>query len=142
MEDEINVAAKLEKCPKWFELYSPIFGKCKLITTESNHMEGYPIRVKDEYGKFHDFSKDGLYFPLGEVMIFPSKENRDWNKFLPFRINEDNVVIVMEEMKMFFEQIRQEEQRRSVMQEIDEIVDDFNKCIDSILEKLKEGKKG
>ena len=46
----------------------------------------------------------------------------------------------MEEMKMFFEQIRKEEQRRSVMQEIDEIVDDFNKCIDSILEKLKEKK--
>ena len=48
----------------------------------------------------------------------------------------------MEEMKMFFEQIRKEEQRRSVMQEIDEIVDDFNHAIDEILDKLKEGKKG
>lgn len=47
---------------------------------------------------------------------------------------------VMEEMKMFFEQIRQEEQRRSVMQEIDEVVDRFNKSIDLILEKLKEKK--
>ena len=46
----------------------------------------------------------------------------------------------MEEMKLFFEQIRQEEKRRSVMQEINEIVDDFNKCIDSILDKLKEKK--
>jgi hypothetical protein len=44
----------------------------------------------------------------------------------------------MEEMKLFFEQIRQEEQRRSVMQEIEEIVDDFNHAIDEILEKLKE----
>lgn len=140
MEDEINVAARLEKCPKGFELYSPIFGKCKLITAESNHMEGYPIRVKDEYGKFHDFTKGGLYFPLGEVMLFPSKENRDWNKFLPFRINEDNVVIVMEEMKMFFEQIRKEEAKRSIMAEIDDIIDDINKSIDLILEKLKEKK--
>lgn len=46
----------------------------------------------------------------------------------------------MEEMKMFFEQIRQEEQNRSVMQEIDEVVDRFNKSIDLILEKLKEKK--
>jgi len=46
----------------------------------------------------------------------------------------------MEEMKMFFEQIRKEEQRRSVMQEIDEIVDDFNHAIDEILDKLKEKK--
>lgn len=46
----------------------------------------------------------------------------------------------MEEMKMFFEQIRQEEQRRSVMQDIEEIVDDFNHAIDEILEKLKEKK--
>ena len=46
----------------------------------------------------------------------------------------------MEEMKMFFEQIRKEEQNRSVMQEIDELVDRFNKSIDSILDKLKEKK--
>lgn len=46
----------------------------------------------------------------------------------------------MEEMKLFFEQIRQEEKNRSVMQEIEDIVDDFNKCIDSILDKLKEKK--
>lgn len=46
----------------------------------------------------------------------------------------------MEEMKMFFEQIRKEEQNRSVMQEIDEVVDRFNKSIDTILEKLKEKK--
>lgn len=44
----------------------------------------------------------------------------------------------MEEMKLFFEQIRQEEKKRSVMQEIDKIVDDFNNAIDEILEKLKE----
>lgn len=46
----------------------------------------------------------------------------------------------MEEMKMFFEQIRKEEQNRSVMQEIDEVVDRFNKSIDEILDKLKEKK--
>lgn len=44
----------------------------------------------------------------------------------------------MEEMKLFFEQIRQEEKKRSVMQEINEIVDEFNNAIDEILEKLKE----
>lgn len=46
----------------------------------------------------------------------------------------------MEEMKMFFEQIRKEEAKRSIMAEIDDIVDDFNKSIDLILEKLKEKK--
>ena len=48
----------------------------------------------------------------------------------------------MEEMKMFFEQIRKEEQRRSVMQEISDIVDDFNHAIDEILDKLKANKIG
>ena len=43
-------------------------------------------------------------------------------------------------MKLFFEQIRQEEKRRSVMQEINEIVDEFNNAIDEILDKLKEKK--
>ena len=43
-------------------------------------------------------------------------------------------------MKLFFEQIRQEEKKRSVMQEINEIVDEFNNAIDEILEKLKEKK--
>lgn len=46
----------------------------------------------------------------------------------------------MEEMKLFFEQIRQEEKNRSVMQEISDIVDDFNHAIDEILDKLKEKK--
>lgn len=142
MEERINVAELLKGCPKGLELYCPMYGVAYFEGID-NENGTHPIKisfdemVEDEIMWFMD---DGSLSDFGEVMLFPSKENRDWNKFLPFRINEDNVVIVMEEMKMFFEQIRQEEQRRSVMQDIEEIVDDFNKCIDSILEKLKEKK--
>lgn len=142
MEERMNIAELLKNCPKGFELYCPMYGVAYFEGID-NENGTHPIKisfdemVEDEIMWFMD---DGSLSDFGEVMLFPSKENRDWRKFIPFRINENNVAIVMEEMKMFFEQIRKEEAKRSIMAEIDDIVDDFNKSIDLILEKLKEKK--
>jgi len=137
MERRINVAALLKGCPKGFELYSPMYGVGKLVDVDVSD-EFAPIIVDfgtpylDENVGFMD---DGRWCPEGEVMLFPSEKIRDWRCFHLYRYKK-----IMEEMKMFFEQIRKEEQNRSVMQEIEEIVDDFNHAIDEILDKLKEKK--
>lgn len=57
-------------------LYSPIFGDVVLYQIVPDHP--YPIRVMLKDGKIRTFYEDGKFNPNGEVMLFPSKENRDW----------------------------------------------------------------
>lgn len=76
-----NIAEILKDCPKGTKLYSPICGDCRLreIEITSNFTvihciveENCDIRF-DEYGRF--------YLDGDECLLFPSKENRDWNTF-------------------------------------------------------------
>lgn len=82
----MNLVEILKNVPIGTKLYSPICGECELICT--NNGDIYPITVKDKYentssftfdGKYHTFNKDG------ECLLFPSKENRDWNNFSLFK---------------------------------------------------------
>lgn len=78
--EKINIGELLKDCPKGTKLYSPIFGEVeleKVIYTS--------IVVKNSSGMFVDFYVDGKYHSTGECMLFPSKENRDWTKFSPFK---------------------------------------------------------
>lgn len=78
MEENINIAAILKDKPNGLRLYSPIFGDCTFcyVREETND-----ICVKEYNGVIEYFNSEGLYFALGEVMLFPSKEMRDWRKF-------------------------------------------------------------
>ena len=78
MEEKINIAAILNDKPNDIKLYSPIFGECTFCCVREDTND---ICVKKYNGVKEFFDSKGLYSILGEVMLFPSKEMRDWRKF-------------------------------------------------------------
>ena len=78
MEEKINIAEILRHKPYGIKLYSPIFGECTFCYVREDTND---ICVKKHNGVIEYFNSEGLYFTLGEVMLFPSKEMRDWRKF-------------------------------------------------------------
>ena len=78
MEAKINIAEILRHKPYGIKLYSPIFGECTFCYVREDTND---ICVKKHNGVIEYFNSEGLYFTLGEVMLFPSKSMRDWRKF-------------------------------------------------------------
>ena len=78
MEENLNIAEILKNKQKGIRLYSPIFGECAFCYVREDTND---ICVKKRNGVIEYFNSEGLYFALGEVMLFPSKEMRDWRKF-------------------------------------------------------------
>ena len=78
MEENINIAAILNDKPNGLRLYSPIFGECTFCCVREDTND---ICVKKHNGVKEFFDSKGLYYNTGEVMLFPSKEMRDWSKF-------------------------------------------------------------
>ena len=78
MEAKVNIAEILRNKPHGVKLYSPIFGECEFCYVSKDTNE---ICVKKHNGLKDIFDSKGLYYNTGEVMLFPSKEMRDWNKF-------------------------------------------------------------
>ena len=81
----MTIAEILKNCPKGTKLYSPICGEVEFecVTTLGN------IRcIENSYCK-RLFYPNGTYSENGEVMLFPSKEQRDWDKFMiPFKFGD------------------------------------------------------
>ena len=78
MEEKINIAAILKDKKNGIRLYSPIFGECTFCCVREDTND---ICVKKHNGVKEFFDSKGLYYNTGEVMLFPSKEMRDWEKF-------------------------------------------------------------
>ena len=78
MEEKINIAAILKDKPNGLRLYSPIFGDCTYCCVREDTND---ICVNKRNGVKEFFDSKGLYYNTGEVMLFPSKEMRDWRKF-------------------------------------------------------------
>lgn len=78
MEEMINIAKILKNKPKGTRLYSTIFGECafSLVREETDD-----ICVKKHNGVKEFFDSKGLYDAIGECLLFPSREMRDWSKF-------------------------------------------------------------
>ena len=79
MEEKINIAEILKDKSKGIRLYSPIFGECSFSFVREDTND---ICVKKHNGEKALFDSKGLYNILGECLLFPSKEMRDWSKFL------------------------------------------------------------
>ena len=80
MNENLNLIEILKDCPKGTKLYSTVFGEVEF--EEIGISPNYPI-VVSRSGGFEKFTKDGrLYCTCdGECVLFPSREQRDWNKF-------------------------------------------------------------
>lgn len=76
----------LKNVPIGIKLWSPICGDCTL--KEINNTQ-YPIKVgyidESNMSETMSFTKDGKYEIVGECVLFPSKNNRDWNNFMQFK---------------------------------------------------------
>jgi hypothetical protein len=91
----LDLVEKLRGVPVGTPLYSTIHGECFLKYVDPNS-HPYPIRVRVDSTTEASFTINGKYAAThdGECVLFPSKTQRDWNKFVPSRIEEDEVVLV------------------------------------------------
>ena len=66
--------------------YSPIFGDVKLVYAVTEDIISYPIAVKVvSTDQVYYFTEEGKYEASvldGEMLLFPSKDQRDWNKWI------------------------------------------------------------
>lgn len=77
----MNIAEILKYCPKGTKLYSTVYGEVTLNKV-SLEKRDYPINVVKKEGGKEYFTKEGyLYKDCGECILFPSKNQKDWNKF-------------------------------------------------------------
>ena len=77
----MSLAKILKNCPKGMKLYSPIYGEIEF--EEVSSITG-SIVCKFNDGTVY-FHPNGVYYKGGECMLFPSKEQRDWDEFMiPF----------------------------------------------------------
>ena len=84
MNENIDLTKILKDCPTGTKLYSTIFGDVKFSHIFKD--SGYPIILHTynggvtfvtKYGKSHiDYENEG------ECVLFPSKKQRDWSKFV------------------------------------------------------------
>ena len=62
------------------ELYTPICGKVWHSGMANDKDIAKAIWTEDEAGREHFFDKNGKIYKEGEILLFPSKEMRDWSK--------------------------------------------------------------
>ena len=77
MEKELNIAAILKDKPVGLKLYSPTFG---CISFNVVHKDKVYFSPEDDNN--YSVKSNGKKYDGGECIIFPSKEMRDWNKFV------------------------------------------------------------
>ena len=82
MNENIDLTKNLKDCPKGTKLYSTIFGEVEFIECD----DLYQIVVAKE-GRYYYFTSQGAFiferikYHMGECVLFPSKDQRDWSKF-------------------------------------------------------------
>ena len=84
MNKNIDLTKILKDCPKGFELYSPICGSVFIQEIHNTPEYDYPIDCKSHTESNICFTKEGRFLincPDAECLLFPSKNQRDWNKF-------------------------------------------------------------
>lgn len=89
MKKDINISQVLKVKPLGTKLYSPLYGEGKLIGVSDNFITiKYKVIVSENGAhspaQFNTavFFSNGKYYKCSpEIMLFPSKEMKDWNKF-------------------------------------------------------------
>ena len=85
MNENIDLTKILKDCPNGFELYSTMCGTVLFRGIHNRYgIDEYPVKCECDDGQFMCFTKEGCFFDNyngAECVIFPSKDQRDWNKF-------------------------------------------------------------
>ena len=81
MNENIDLTKILKDCLDGWELYSTLFGEVKFVKCVGLHL----ILVRKK-GNYYYFTQNGMFIFEGtvceECALFPSKEQRDWSKFI------------------------------------------------------------
>lgn len=80
-QKDIDIYEILKDVECGTELYTPICGKVWHSGMATDKDSAKAIWTEDEDGREHFFDKNGKVSKEGEVLLFPSKEMRDWSKF-------------------------------------------------------------
>lgn len=84
MNKNINLVKILKNVPGGTKLYSPIAGDLTFMYVDDEACT-YPIVCKTNSNYIVKFTSNGLCnvaFKEGECVLFPSKDQRDWNEFI------------------------------------------------------------
>ena len=84
MNENLDLTKILDGCPKGTEFYHTIYGTVLFNSIELN--SEYPIRFIEDNNLANSVTKSGLVLSdyKGECVFFPSKDQRDWSKFVRF----------------------------------------------------------
>ena len=84
--EKLDLTKILKNCPKGWKLWSPIFGEVKFdqIVESINFVNLKYVNIKKD-NVIWSFHSDAT-FPINEIksdeiLLYPSKYQRDWNKF-------------------------------------------------------------
>lgn len=91
MNENLDLAKILEGCPIGTKFYSSVYGKVEFSRIISDDYGKCPIELMGYNKDTHSIAavyceKDGTFSCdyEGECTLFPSKEQRDWSKFVRF----------------------------------------------------------
>lgn len=80
-QKDIDIYEILQNEEYGTELYTPKCGRVWHSGMANDKDSAKAIWTEDEAGREHFFDKNGKIYKEGEVLLFPSKEMRDWSKF-------------------------------------------------------------
>ena len=87
MNENLDLVKILDGCPEGTEFYSDTFGKLFFYCIEPAHSL-YRVAFRDRTDRYCPFRKNGTFYanedPECSVSVFPSKNQRDWSKFVRF----------------------------------------------------------
>ena len=82
MNENIDLTKILKDCPKGTKLYSLVHGEVEFERIETDFRCQYVIiELKDHLLERITFDGKIYNYDGGECILFPSKDQRDWNKF-------------------------------------------------------------
>lgn len=78
-----NLISILKHCPKGTKLYSPIYGEVTLYSVNNRRIDVIATNCNDEttHIEFSRLGKLILGYFDSECVLFPSEDQRDWDKF-------------------------------------------------------------
>lgn len=79
-QKDFDIYEILKGMPEGTQLYTPLCGNVEFTSVAADKDKAEAIWTEDKNGEYA-FDKNGRWMNGGEVLLFPSKEMRDWSKF-------------------------------------------------------------
>lgn len=79
-QKDFDIYEILKGMPDGTPLYTPLCGNVEFTSVVADKEKAEAVWTEDKNGEYA-FDKNGKWMNGGEVLLFPSKEMRDWSKF-------------------------------------------------------------